>query len=393
MTVIGLYLDRTGIRSHRVIEGVLQYADEHPNIRLCDYLFEPDAADDDDYARTTPPWTGRVDGVIASVAKTDHVVQWFDRGKVPYVMACGDLAASGIPSVYTDSDSISRIAVNHILSIGRKHVGFVGYQKSDGSHHRQQSLARYCQEHGLTFHSYEMEAYLPLSVSRITAVLPSEHGLLSMLRQLPKPAAVITLNDHYAIATFTAIRKLGCSVPEDIALIGVNDSDASRLYETPITSVHPPNRKIGYESTRLLMRLIEGKRLARKIILVPAEQISIRESTIGQQRAPVTDIDRAREYIRRHACEGIRVVDVADHVRIPLRTFQIEFKERTGSAVSEEIRRVRFDRACELLQTTDFTLERIAHLVGMSHAASFSEFFRRTAGMTPNSYRHQYQQV
>jgi LacI family transcriptional regulator len=138
------------------------------------------------------------------------------------------------------------------------------------------------------------------------------------------------------------------------------------------------------------MRLIEGKRLGRKIVEVPAEKISIRESTIGQQRALVTDIDRAREYIRLHACEGIRVSDVADHVRIPLRTFQIEFKERTQRTVSDEIREVRFNRSCELLQTTDFTLERIAHLVGMSHAASFSEFFRKAAGMTPNSYRNQY---
>lgn len=390
MTTIALFLERTSIRSHRVIKGVLQFADEHPDLRLCDYLFESDHVED--YEHATPPWVGRVDGVVASSSKIDHLVDWLKRGKVPIVMACGDLAASGVLSVFTDSQSIAEIAGNHIRSIGRSHVGFVGYQNSDGSLRRQNSLAQFCKKQGFSFMACEMEAYLPISHTKEAELIEPEPDLLKMLAKLPKPAVVVTLNDHYAIATLNAIQSLGFSVPEDIALIGVDDSESSRLFSTPITSVHPPSFQIGYESTRLLMRMIEGKRLARKIVEIPAERISVRESTVGQRRAPVTDIDRAKEYIRRHACEGIRVVDVADHVHIPLRTFQIEFKEQTGSPVTEEIRRVRFNRACELLQTTDFTLERIAHLVGMSHAASFSEFFRRTAGMTPNSYRDKNEQ-
>lgn len=390
MTTIGLFLERTSIRSHRVIKGVLQFADEHPDLRLCDYLFEPDHVEDYEYA--TPPWLGRVDGVVASSSKINHLVNWLKRGNVPIVMACGDLAASGVLSVFTDSKSIAEMAGNHICSIGRSHVGFVGYQNSDGSLHRQNSLAQFCKEHGFSFMACEMEAYLPISHTKEAELIEPEPDLLKMLAKLSKPAVVVTLNDHYAIATANAIQSLGFSIPDDIALIGVDDSESSRLSSIPITSVHPPSFQIGYESTRLLMRMIEGKRLARKIVEIPAERISVRESTVGQRRAPVTDIDRAKEYIRRHACEGIRVVDVADHVHIPLRTFQIEFKEQTGSPVTDEIRRVRFNRACELLQTTDFTLERIAHLIGMSHAASFSEFFRRTAGMTPNSYRDKNEQ-
>lgn len=391
MTTIGLYLDRTGLRSQRVIEGILKYVDEHSGIQLSDFLFESDSENEtDDYFTSTPPWKNRVDGVIASVGKANGIVGWLERGNVPVVMVCGDLADSGLPSVYTDGESLARLAIQHINTIGRRNVGFFGYRDSDGSHHRRDALATFCKLQGIHFDSYEMDIALAISHTHLAESMEPDAELLTLLRKLPKPAAIVTLNDQYALATLKAIQKLGFSVPDDIALIGVDDSETSRLHSIPITSIHPPNLHIGYESTRLLMRLIEGKRLGRKIVEVPAEKISIRESTIGQQRALVTDIDRAREYIRLHACEGIRVSDVADHVRIPLRTFQIEFKERTQRTVSDEIREVRFNRSCELLQTTDFTLERIAHLVGMSHAASFSEFFRKAAGMTPNSYRNQY---
>lgn len=394
MTTLGLYLDRTGLRSHRVIEGVLQYVDEHSGIQLSDFLFESDADHEaEDFYTSTPSWKNRVDGIIASVGKSDGIVGWLERGNVPVVMVCGDLADSGLPSVYTDGESLARLAIQHINTLGRRNVGFVGYQGSDGSHHRRDALAAFCKQQEIHFDSYQMDVALAISHSDLAESMEPEAKLLTFLRNLPKPAAIVTLNDQYALATLKAIQKLGYTIPDDIALIGVDDSETSRLHSIPITSIHPPNLQIGYESTRLLMRLIEGKRLGRKFVGVPAEKISIRESTIGQQRAPVTDIDRAREYIRLHACEGIRVSDVADHVRIPLRTFQIEFKERTQRTVSEEIREVRFKRACELLQTTDFTLERIAHLVGMSYAASFSEFFRKAANMTPNSYRNQYTQA
>lgn len=391
MTTIGLYLDRTGIRSHRVIEGVLRYVDEHSGIQLRDFLFEADEQDEQyDYFSSAPPWKNRVDGIIASVGKSPGIVQWLERGNAPVVMVCGDLADSGLPSVYTDGESIARLAISHIKTLSRHSVGFVGYRDSDGSHYRRDAFKEFCQQEGFLFESHEMDVALAISHSDLAESMEPEPGLLALLRKLPKPATIVTLNDQYAIATLKAIHQLGYTVPGDIAIIGVDDSETSRLHSIPITSIHPPNLQIGYETTRLLMRLADNKRLNRKIVEVPAEKISIRESTIGQQRAPVTDIDRAREYIRLHACEGIRVCDVADHVHIPLRTFQIEFKEQTQRTVSEEIREVRFKRACELLQTTDFTLERIAHLVGMSHAASFSEFFRKAAGMTPNSYRNQY---
>ncbi|MBD3674059.1 MAG: substrate-binding domain-containing protein [Planctomycetaceae bacterium] len=394
MITIGLYLDRLGIRSHRVIEGILQYVDEHSGIQLKDFLFEADhTLEEDDYFTSIPPWKNRVDGVIASVGKSEGLVEWMERGDVPIVMVCGDLADSGLPSVYTDGESIAKIAVEHIKSLQRHYVGYVGYRDSDGSHHRRDALADFCRQEEFQFAAYEMDIAMAISHSELADSMAPDPKLMAYLQQIPKPATIVTLNDQYAIATLKAIHTLGFSVPEDIAVIGVDDSETSRLHSIPLTSIHPPNLEIGYEATRLLMRLTEHKRLGRKIVEVPAERISIRESTIGQQRAPVTDIDRAREYIRLHACEGIRVCDVADHVHIPLRTFQIEFKEATNRTVSEEIREVRFHRACELLQTTDFTLDRIAHLVGMSHAASFSEFFRKAAGMTPNSYRNQYTQA
>jgi LacI family transcriptional regulator len=172
-------------------------------------------------------------------------------------------------------------------------------------------------------------------------------------------------------------------------VLGLQDYEIARVSTPPISSVRPATERTGYEAARLLHRLLRGERPHRRTVQVPALELVARESTIGKQRAAATDVERALEFIRAKACDGIRVEDVAAHVLLPLRTFEIQFAAAVGRTVGAEIRTARLQRITHLLTTTDLSLSSVARLAGMNGPSALNEFFRRWTGTTPAKYRMQ----
>jgi transcriptional regulator GlxA family with amidase domain len=134
-------------------------------------------------------------------------------------------------------------------------------------------------------------------------------------------------------------------------------------------------------------RMMLGKRLAQRLVLLPALEVIARESTVGKRPAPATDMQRALAYIQDMACEGIHVDDVAAHVTMALRTFEMAFTEAFGHTAGEEIRNARLARAKNLLETTDLALASVARQTGFTDASSLNRFFHRWTGLSATEYR------
>jgi LacI family transcriptional regulator len=211
--------------------------------------------------------------------------------------------------------------------------------------------------------------------------------LIELIRATEKPLAVVAMHDRAAVAVCRIAEALGLAIPGDVAVLGVRDLEIARISTPPISSIRLDEERTGYEATRLLHRVMRGERLSRRAMLIPALELVERDSTIGKQRAAATDVQLALEYIRQHACEGIRVEDVAAHVHMALRTFEMQFAAAVGRTVGDEIRQVRLARAKELLETTDLPISSVARLLAMNSGGYLNNFFRRWAGMTPVTYR------
>jgi LacI family transcriptional regulator len=165
------------------------------------------------------------------------------------------------------------------------------------------------------------------------------------------------------------------------------DLAIARTSSPTISSIRFDERRKGFEAARMLHSLLRGERLTRRVIQVPAVEVVERESTVGRQRTSVTDVDRALEYIHRTVCDNVRVEDVAAHVRMSLRTFEIQFAKATGRTIGETMRDVRLARVKHLLETTDLPIYSIAKLAGMNGGRHLHNFFKRWAGVTPLTYR------
>jgi LacI family transcriptional regulator len=382
MPTIGIFMTSEHEQTRRHTEGVLRYVAEHPDLSLADFCYpgdEPDLSD-------APPWMGKADGIVAYLGRQTGISAWLRRARVPIVNVCADLTKDLI-SIFSDPRSIARLAVEHLLELGFRRFAYVGSRLADGSLDRANALEKELAKHDLPLLAYHANKLFGGTYKDCVSLDQCEPELADFIREAEKPLAVVTMHDRVALAVCRTAEALGLAIPGEVAVLGVRDLEVARISTPPISSIRLNEERTGYEATRLLHRAIHGERLSRRAVQIPAQELVERESTIGKQRAAATDVQLALEYIRQHACEGIRVEDVAAHVHMAIRTFEMQFAAAVGRTVGDEIRQVRLAKAKELLETTDLPVSSVARLLAMNNGCYLNNFFRRWTGMTPIAYR------
>ena len=98
-------------------------------------------------------------------------------------------------------------------------------------------------------------------------------------------------------------------------------------------------------------------------------------------------VARAREFIRRHACEGIGVPDVVAQVGVSRRLLEKRVREATGGSVLDMIQKVRLENVCRLLANTTLPISAVTTNSGYEPTSNLGHLFRRTYGMSMREFR------
>ena len=221
--------------------------------------------------------------------------------------------------------------------------------------------------------------------------LVDERAIARWLRSLAKPVGVMACNDVRGRPVLNACREHSVAVPEQVAVIGVdNDPTICELSDPPLSTVEPDTRRIGYEAARLLEGLIHGRAATAGVTLVEPLRVVERQST------DVSAIDdphvaAAVHFIRRHGHEPITVSDLLARVSVSRRTLERRFLAALGRSPHAEVLRVRLDRVRRLLGETAYPLREVARRSGFRHAEYMSAMFRKNTGETPGRYRRRVQ--
>jgi LacI family transcriptional regulator len=184
-----------------------------------------------------------------------------------------------------------------------------------------------------------------------------------------------------------ACQALGLRVPEDVAVIGGDDTDLSLAGEVTLTSVLPALETMGFEAMRLLVEMIAGKRHPSPIVRLRCMDLHVREST-GLRRPEICDIAGALQCIQDNACRGVTVQQVIRQTqRVSKVTFHRRFQQVVGKSPAEAIRDRKLDEARRLLTSTDLPLAMVSDLCGFSSAKVLARVFRTIEDTTPRDYR------
>ncbi len=210
---------------------------------------------------------------------------------------------------------------------------------------------------------------------------------MKWLDSLEKPVGLMACYDVRARHVLIACRSLGILVPEEVAVIGVdNDELLCELTSPPLSSIEQGSRAMGRAAAALLDRLMAGEKPRQLKFVVDPEGIVSRRSSDAMMIQDA-DVAQALRHIRQHVGEGIQVSDVVRTVAVSRSTLEVRFKAFTGRTIHAEIQRAQVERARQLVATTNLPLRQVAVAAGFRYLQHMATVFRLHTGQTPGEYR------
>jgi LacI family transcriptional regulator len=193
-------------------------------------------------------------------------------------------------------------------------------------------------------------------------------------------------NDQAAWQVAREAFRAGLRIPDQMALLGVGNDDPWCILATPpLSSVELPGREIGRRALRMLDDLIAGRPTAKQVDIETIRVVD-RQST-AVMHAEHAEIAAAIRHIREHYADGITVLDVAEHVSVSRSTLEVGMKQVLSRTPLQEILRLRYAAAKNLLANSETPMKIIARRCGFTDSKHFSAAFRSATGLSPREYR------
>jgi DNA-binding LacI/PurR family transcriptional regulator len=222
-----------------------------------------------------------VDGLIFSPVQIGREDVLARRSGTPLVLIGEGVYDVPHDHIAIDNIAASHVAVQHLVSLDRHRIAFVGAQAAD---HRQSAHLRLRgYREALTGAGLSFEPALVATTAQFGRI----DGMLAMRRLLTldePPNAVFGYNDLIAIGAVRAIVEAGLRIPEDIAVIGFDDIEEGRFSAPTLTTISPDKEHIGRLAVRALIARIEGKPVCPPYDVQPPFRLVTRESTLGGRR-------------------------------------------------------------------------------------------------------------
>ena len=361
--------------------------------------------------------SNRLEGILRYARKRDWHVQVIERAfhkvnvrqqldfwrPVGVIAECGSGAdelnattLGGLPVVYFDADSstrgagyyvgsdsvdISSAAARHLLSLGFENYAFATFRlPMFWARERRDSFAKVISKAGRGCSVFD-----PEHEQRPNA---RQRELTSWLRNLPRPCGIFAANDYVGEEIINICGQLGISIPNDIAVLGVdNDEQICESLVPTLSSIAPDFAHGGFLAAQLLGEIIDGAAAPDgEVRIFATDRVVIRQSTrrIACDRRRVAD---AVEMIRKRALEGMSVSDVIAFIGEPRRTAEMHFREATGRSIHDEIDEVRFAKVFELLRNSRQSLDAIPDLCGFNTGVALRKAFKVKTGLSMRDWR------
>ena len=381
MAEVALLVETALGSGREILKGISQYVHEHDDWRIYHYtgslgVMVPEVLEH---------WEG--DGIIARINEP-LLLDVIRQKNVPVVDVLGNVNETGFTCVKSDNAAISKLVFEHFHERGYKHFGFLGVEGEAWSEERKQEFEACVRASGKACNC-KMVSHAMKQHCSWNSYLES---LAAWLIKLPQTAAVFVCSDQFAPDLVSACAVAKLRIPEDIALIGVdNDLAFCEVVRPSLSSVNADHIQVGYTAASLLGELMRGKVSQGETVRIPPNGIVTRRSS-DAFALDDEGLQRAIKLIQAKACEGIGVDDVSKVAGYSRSVLQRRFKAQLGRTVHDVILSTKLERAKELLSLTRLPLIEVALRSGFNHQEYLNHVFRERVMITPGEYRKRFSQ-
>ena len=288
-----------------------------------------------------------------------------------------------IPLVITDCSSIAKMASDHFIGKGFKNLAFCGYDSINWSEQRKSYFNRFNDEAGLRTYNYvSIKRFRPNDWEK------EQQHVCRWMKGLPKPIGIFACNDDRGLHILEACKLMSLKVPEEIAVIGVdNDLMVCEFGDPPLSSIALNTESAGFEAARLLDKMMSSRRKVRgrKIIATSSHIIQRQSSDI----LAVNDkeVAQAIQFIKDNAKNKILIKDMLGTIGIGSRALEKKFRNTIHRTIHNEIQQVRTESISKLLVETDLPISEITSFYNFTDVEHISRFFKKEKGMSMRDYR------
>jgi LacI family transcriptional regulator len=221
--------------------------------------------------------SGHVDGMLLLEPTLDQgYLGDLAASDAPVVVVNGDGESIGLDYVRTDDVAIGRMAAEHLLRLGHRHVGFIAASSNHASaRDRAHGCLKALQDAGHPISSGHV-----FHGSYDTSYWSGFQGCGQILRDFPETTAIFCCNDTMALGALEAAHKAGRQIPTQLSLIGVDDTPAGSYSTPPLTTIRQPSHEVARQATQALLdRLTSSHEERCRVARLLAPTLVEREST------------------------------------------------------------------------------------------------------------------
>lgn len=380
---IALQVEKNRAHGRALLKGIADYALERTAWRL--ELVDPQRL-------TSAAYAGRFDGLIVRVMD-DATAAALAHAKRPVVDTYGRLDDNPLASIRLDDAAIAERAFRCLADRHFHAFAFCGFDGLRFSDARGAAFRALAEKEGTFVSAFGGSPRHRIGDSFFRderTATPDAKALVKWVRALPKPVALFCCNDLRATQVLTACADAGVAVPEDVAVLGVDNDVLLCTFTNPsLSSVETDPFSLGRQAAQMLDAQLRGETAPAASdapVLHPPRRVVERMSTQAYPfRTPW--LAEAVDYIRRNLAKGVTSEAVVRHVGYSHPIVSRAFSAELGHSVKQEILVQRNRLACRLLKETTRSAGEVSELCGFRSPQYFSHCFAEAFGAPPETWR------
>lgn len=378
-----MFTDFTETFAYRLQRGILRYArDSGEQWMVCRM---PLSYKTERGMRGVVHWAEewKADAIMGKFKPDDDLQPFMDRGIV-VIAQDHKRRFDSVPNVTSAYIATGRMAADYFLDRGFRSFAYCGYEGAVWSEERCRGFRQRISGRG-------KDCPFSLFTDQLTDEpwQTNDLKLLNWLRSLPHRTAIFCCDDRQASMVLSACFEAGIKVPEDFAVLGVdNDEIVDELDEPTLSSVNLDIEQGGYEMARMIDAIKQQDQPGSDIVIQPAGIVPRQSTNTFAAEEPY--VQKAIDFIHDNMDRKFSVADLLHHLPVSRRLLEIRFREVTGTTLHDYIVRHRIERFAHRLISSVLSVKEIALDMEFDNYGNLVRLFKTYMGCTPTEYRERH---